>query len=93
MGEIVVQTRPVKILEEARGLLQRYGCLGMLGVYSRMLRLYLRNPAYRKFVKEVRQEDLAPDNVVEYLGYGLYVGRKVRGQQEDHAEADAGPTG
>jgi SAM-dependent methyltransferase len=77
LGDIVVRTSPVKVQEEARGLLRRYGCLGMLGVYGRILRLYARNSAYRKFLREVRQGDVpAPAKVAEYLGCGLYVGRK-----------------
>ena len=76
LDEIVVRTREVNVRNEARGILQRYGCLGMVGVYARILRLYLRNPAYRKFVKKVRQAGTTPPNLVDYFGYGLYVGRK-----------------
>lgn len=35
-----------------------------------------RNPHYREFLKKVRSEGLIPDNLTEYFGYGLYVGRK-----------------
>ena len=76
LEEIVVRTSEVNIRNEARGILQRYGCLGMVGVYARILRLYLRNPAYRQFVKRVRQAGATPPNLVDYFGYGLYVGRK-----------------
>ena len=48
----------------------------MLGIWRRTLGLYLRNPAYRRFVKQVRQQGLVPASVDEYFGYGLYVGRK-----------------
>jgi hypothetical protein len=48
----------------------------MLGVMGRMLLLRVRNPAYRRFVKEVRQGAVTPRHLVEYSGYGLYVGRK-----------------
>jgi hypothetical protein len=48
----------------------------MLGTMSRALSLYVRNPAYRKFLKEVRESGLAPENLDEYFGYGVYVGRK-----------------
>ena len=47
-----------------------------MGVFGRMLLLYARNPAYRRFVKEVRKEGVTPENLEEYFGYGLYVGRK-----------------
>jgi hypothetical protein len=48
----------------------------MLRVTGRMLLLYARSPAYRKFVKEVRQGGITPPNLEEYFGYGLFVGRK-----------------
>jgi ubiquinone/menaquinone biosynthesis C-methylase UbiE len=76
LQEIVVQTCGINTQNEARGLLRRYGCGGMLGVLGRMLALYARNPAYRRFVKSVRTGGMAPENLEEYFGYGLYVGRK-----------------
>jgi hypothetical protein len=48
----------------------------MLGNTLRALRLYVRNPAYRDFLKKVRQVGVVPDNINEYFGYGMYVGRK-----------------
>ncbi len=41
-----------------------------------MLSLYARYPAYRRFVKKVRKEGVAPENLDDYFGYGLYVGGK-----------------
>jgi hypothetical protein len=38
--------------------------------------LYAQRPAYRRFVKEVRQGGIIPDHLEEYFGYGLFVGRK-----------------
>ncbi|UCC53951.1 MAG: methyltransferase domain-containing protein [Anaerolineaceae bacterium] len=76
LTEIVVRTQAIDTQSEARGILQRYGCGGMLSVWWRMLRLYLRNPAYRRFVKGVREQGIKPKNLEEYFGYGLYVGRK-----------------
>lgn len=43
---------------------------------GRMLLLYARSPAYREFVQEVRQGGIMPQNLEEYFGYGLFVGRK-----------------
>ena len=48
----------------------------MRGVYGRSLSLYARNPAYGKFVKGVGQRGVTPKNLVDYFGYGLYIGRK-----------------
>jgi hypothetical protein len=49
----------------------------MLRSIFRGLSLYARSPDYRRFVKEVRNEGVVPDNLEEYFGYGIYVGRKV----------------
>jgi ubiquinone/menaquinone biosynthesis C-methylase UbiE len=76
LTEIVVRIQEIATQNEARGILQRYGCGGMRGVWWRMVRLYLRNPAYRRFVKGVREQGVKPKNLEEYFGYGLYVGRK-----------------
>jgi arsenite methyltransferase len=76
LEEITTKTYAVNVQEEEKGLLQRYGLGGMLGVMGRMFMLYLRSPAYREFVKSVRQGGIVPDNLHEYFGYGLFVGRK-----------------
>jgi len=47
LREIVAETYAIKIQDEARGILRRYGCGGMLGVLGRMLSLYARSAAYR----------------------------------------------
>jgi hypothetical protein len=62
--------------DETRGIVRRYGCRGMLRTLWRALRLYLRNPAYRSFVQGIRNSGLKPQNLEQYFGYGLYVGRK-----------------
>jgi hypothetical protein len=77
LKDLVVQPSGIDIKDEARGLVRRYGCGGILGVYARIFTLYLRNPAYREFLREVRKSGgIAPDHISEYFGYGLYVGRK-----------------
>ncbi len=73
---IVVNVREVRPRREAKGLVRRYGYWGMLRSLYRAASLYLRSPAYRRFVNEVRKEGITPDNLEEYLGYGLFVGRK-----------------
>jgi ubiquinone/menaquinone biosynthesis C-methylase UbiE len=73
--EIVTCIHDVDVQEETKGILQRYGCRGMLRTMWRTLKLYLRNPVYRRFVKRVRQGGITPDNIHQYFGYGLYVGR------------------
>jgi len=76
LREIVVRTYAVNVRNEAKEIFRRYGCVGMLGIWGRMLSLYARSPAYRRFVKEVREGGITPENLDEYYGYGVYVGRK-----------------
>jgi len=73
---ITSKTYTINTQDEAQGILRRYGWGGMLSVMGRMLLLYAKSPAYRKFVKEVRKGGVTPDNLEEYFGYGLFVGRK-----------------
>lgn len=77
LREIVVRTYAINTQNEARGILRRYGCIGMLGIWGRMLSLYARSPAYRRFTKKaVGEGGVTPESLDEYFGYGLYVGRK-----------------
>jgi len=76
LRETAVRIYEINVQDEGRGILRRYGCGGMLGVLLRMLSLYARSPAYRRFVRGVRKDGVTPDNLDEYFGYGLYVGRK-----------------
>jgi ubiquinone/menaquinone biosynthesis C-methylase UbiE len=76
LKDIVAKTYAINTQNEAKGILQRYGWGGVLGVMGRMLFLYARSPAYRKFVKEVSRGGVVPENLPEYFGYGLFVGRK-----------------
>jgi SAM-dependent methyltransferase len=76
LQEITARIHPVDAKKEAGLLLRRYGYGGMIGSALRGLFLYARNPAYRAFVKSVREGGVLPENLAEYFGYGLYVGKK-----------------
>jgi ubiquinone/menaquinone biosynthesis C-methylase UbiE len=76
LSEISKQIYPVDAKQEAKLLLRRYRFGGMIAIILRTMRLYFRNPAYREFVKNVNQGGIVPDNITEYFGYGIYVGRK-----------------
>ena len=76
LREIVARTYAINVRTEAKEIFRRYGFAGMLGIWGRMLSLYARSPAYRRFVKGVREGGVTPDNLDEYFGYGIYVGRK-----------------
>jgi ubiquinone/menaquinone biosynthesis C-methylase UbiE len=71
-----VKIRQIRVHEEAKGIIRRYGYGGMIRSAYRALIMYLKNPAYRKFVKEVKNRGIAPDNLEEFFGYGLYIARK-----------------
>lgn len=76
LRDLVVQTSAMDIRQEVRGTLRRYGIGGFLQSIGRMLVLYARNPEYRAFAREIREGGVAPPDVADYLGYGLYIGRK-----------------
>lgn len=76
LNEIVTRVCAVDVRDEAKGILRRYGLGGMFRVLGRMLRLYVRSPAYRRFVKSIGRQGVVPTNLEEYFGYGLFVGRK-----------------
>lgn len=76
LKDIVVKTYAIKVQDEAKALLRRYGLGSMLGIWGRIILLYTRSPHYRKFVKEVGKTGVLPENLDEYFGYGLFVGQK-----------------
>jgi ubiquinone/menaquinone biosynthesis C-methylase UbiE len=75
-NDITKQIYPVDAKQEAKLLLRRYRYGGMIAIILRTMLLYIRNPAYRDFVKSVNQGGIVPDNISEYFGYGMYVGIK-----------------
>lgn len=76
LRDIVARTYRINTRSEAKNIIRRYGLMEILSILYRTLRLYIRNPAYRSFLKEVREVGPAPENLDEYFGYGIYVGRK-----------------
>ena len=75
--ETVSRIYPVEAQKEAGLLVGRYGIRGMFATALRAIVMYIRNPAYRAFVKGVREVGVIPDNMDKFFGYGFYVGRKV----------------
>jgi ubiquinone/menaquinone biosynthesis C-methylase UbiE len=76
LREITTRTYEINTQNEARGILRRYGYGGMLRVLCRTLSLYAKSPAYRRFVRGVQEGGITPENLDEYFGYGVFVGRK-----------------
>lgn len=74
--EIEAEVFNISTQEETRAIMQRYGWRRMLRILTRMMKLYLKDPSYRKFVRSVRDQGITPADLVEYFGYGLYIGRK-----------------
>ena len=74
--EIARRTWAIDTQAEAKGILQRYGLGGSLGILWRMLLLYARSPAYRRFARRTRETGVLPPHLEEYFGYGIFVGRR-----------------
>lgn len=76
LTEIVVDVQKIKIRRETKEQVRRYGYFGILQSIFRALSMYAKNQEYRRFVNKVRNEGIAPENIEEYFGYGIYVGKK-----------------
>jgi ubiquinone/menaquinone biosynthesis C-methylase UbiE len=76
LKDLIVRISTIETREEALGSFRRYGCGGFLRIVGRVLRLYLRDPEYREFARETREGGIIPENAQDYIGYGLYIGRK-----------------
>jgi arsenite methyltransferase len=72
--DIMVETVPINFKTEFRGTIRRYGMGYVLKVWGRTLRLYLSSPETRNLMKGTAP---LPANLLDYLGFGLYVGRKA----------------
>ena len=68
LREILVRTYKVDTISNKRDDLTDF-----LRVAHRVVYLYFKSSAFRKFIKEAFS---VPRNLVEYFGYGIYVGRK-----------------
>jgi ubiquinone/menaquinone biosynthesis C-methylase UbiE len=66
----------VVIKNEVRGLLQRYGWLGLLKSTFRGIAMYIRRPDYREFIADLRKSGVVPGNPEDYLGYGIITAKK-----------------
>jgi SAM-dependent methyltransferase len=69
-----VRTYQIDARTEIRSRIRWIGWSWILKAWYRVLSLYLKNPAARRFIKE--QLGSTPREMFGYLGYGLFVGRK-----------------
>ena len=72
LSDVVVQTYTFSVRRESTQV-QRYSFQDMWRMFYRMLFLYIKNPAFRKYMLE-RQR--LPKDIFRYLGYAIFVGRK-----------------
>lgn len=77
LKDLVQRSYRIDLKTESKGLVQRYGCGGALGIFGRMIGLLFKSSEYRQFVKRTKKEGVTPKGLEEYFGYGLYVGRKL----------------
>lgn len=59
-----------------RQIFKQYGLGNIITAWGRALGLYMKDPSYRSFIKELKDSGTIPDQLYDYFGYGLYVGRK-----------------
>jgi len=76
LNKITAQTYKIKIKDESKGILERYGFGEFMKILGRMLKLYFNNPDYRAFVNNLKKEGVTPKDLDVYFGYGLYIGQK-----------------
>jgi hypothetical protein len=68
LREMVVRTHKVNTLSTGRA-----GLPDAIRVWHRVLYMYIRKPAFRRFIREMLS---LPKNLFDYFGYGIYVGMK-----------------
>jgi arsenite methyltransferase len=73
LRERIVRIHQPDARKEMRDRIQWIGWRWILGVWGRTLRLYITNPAVRQSIKDMFD---VPLEVFQYIGYGLFVGRK-----------------
>jgi ubiquinone/menaquinone biosynthesis C-methylase UbiE len=73
LKDLVIRIYTPDIRGELRNTIRRIGFRDLLRVWGRALRLYRRDPAYRDFVRDALSE---PREMLEYMGRGMFVGKK-----------------
>ncbi|MFX1284851.1 MAG: class I SAM-dependent methyltransferase [Promethearchaeota archaeon] len=71
---LIKQTHSIKTRSEFWEHIKRYGWRHFFRNITRSLISALRSKRYREFVKEVKS---APKELPKYMGYGLFVGKKL----------------
>jgi ubiquinone/menaquinone biosynthesis C-methylase UbiE len=74
LEQVVGSAKPVDLLEEARGRVERYGCRGIVRVLWRSLGLFVKDRETRGFLKDVTES--LPQDLIGDMGYGVFAGQK-----------------
>ncbi len=72
LSDIVVRPYKFDVRRESTQI-QRYGFQDMWRMFYRTLFLYIKSPAFRKYMAE---RQYLPKDLFEYLGYAIFVGRR-----------------
>lgn len=83
LRELVVQTRQIDSSTEVKSRIEWIGWRWLVRAWGRGLRLFITNPSIRQSIKA--QFDV-PTEVFQYLGYGLFVGKK-KAEERDGGSA------
>lgn len=73
LKDITANAHSITYRSEASNRLKRMGWKEMARVLYRFLTVALTNPAYKGFLKDALSD---PRGTMEYVGYGIYAGRK-----------------
>lgn len=73
LRDIGARTHDITVRSEARNRIRRVGVKHLVKLWCRALFLAVTRPAFRNLMKEALSE---PKELMEYWGYGVWVGRK-----------------
>jgi len=73
-SHVVAYPHRMDVRAEGRGRIERYGCLGTLGILLRMLKLFVTDRDAWMFIKG--GVGGVSDDMFDVMGYGLFTGRK-----------------
>ena len=73
LDEIIARPYQFNVQRESTQV-KRYHLSDMWNMFYRTLTLYFKNPAFRQYLKRQRR---LPKKLFDYLGYGVFVGRKI----------------
>lgn len=77
MKEIFAESRKLKTMKQISGEMQLIGFTQFFKIFYRFVKLYITSSACRKVMHGMMKDSLKiPKNLLDYFGYGIYVGRK-----------------